>query len=731
MQFTDYAVLVGYFVVMIVIGVICSWRIKKQEDFFMGGRGFGKLLQTFAAFGAGTGAQDPINVGRTTWTSGLSGIWSALMWLFVTPVYWIVGVWYRRMRHLTLGDWFVERYESQSMGVAYTAFALTFQMMYLSAMFSAITKVAVPLIGDDMSALLGVTDPDQLKYYLIPLIAIVVVVYGVLGGLTAAYWTDLLQGLAIIVLSIILIPAGLSLLVQQYGDGSQSSWIDGFSIMHARVAPDYFQIFAGPRSGEFPLHYIVSLTLLALVGIVVQPHFIATGGGSAKSEYSARLGLVTGNFLKRFCTIGWGLTGLIVLALMAGSVEAAMDPDYVWGAATKTILGPLGFGLVGLMLACLLAALMSSADCYMLIAAALLVRNVYAPYFNPNASEKTYITAGRIASLLIIAGAIAASLSIYNVFRQYTLALEVAIGFAAPFWIGMYWRRANTWAAWLTLAFSFIVFFLIPPLAPAVYPALRTDPQLAIANDIVETTTVRKATATDVAKRQAWEEARAEANAYEDEARRERVLSAIGSPPPDAVLGEMIEESFTTGGQAIFWTGGLKSIDGAEQLVDVGEPETRTNSQGDQVRVVRKQKEGSFEGQGRLNVDYLLYYWMGMDLRQADNALLATLRLPPRIVTPFVVMILLSLLLPRNSQESLDRYYVKMKTPVEPDPEQDQRELEESYRNPHRFDDKKLFPGTNLEIQKPTVTDITGFTISVVVCFLFVALAVWLAQIGS
>ena len=87
MQTMDIVVLIGYFATMIVIGVLCSLSIKKQEDFFMGGRGFGKLLQTFAAFGAGTGAQDPINVGRTTWTSGLSGVWSALMWLFITPFY--------------------------------------------------------------------------------------------------------------------------------------------------------------------------------------------------------------------------------------------------------------------------------------------------------------------------------------------------------------------------------------------------------------------------------------------------------------------------------------------------------------------------------------------------------------------------------------------------------------------------------------------------------------------
>lgn len=730
MQVADYVVLFGYFVVMIVIGVLCSLRIKKQEDFFMGGRGFGRLLQTFAAFGAGTGAQDPINVGRTTWTSGLSGIWSALMWLFVTPFYWILGVWYRRMRHLTLGDWFVERYESQAMGVAYTAFALCFQMMYLSAMFSAITKVAVPLIGDDVAHLLSLSDPGQLKFVLVPVIAVVVIAYGVMGGLRAAYWTDLLQGIAIIVLSIILIPAGLSQLTSEFGDSESVGMLDGFQIMHSRVASDYFQIFEGPRSGEFPLHYIISLTLLGLIGIVVQPHFIATGGGSAKSENSARLGLVTGNFLKRFCTIGWGITALIVLALMADSVEAAMDPDYVWGAATKQILGPLGLGLVGLMLACLLAALMSSADCYMLIASGLLVRNVYAPYFNPHASEQTYITAGRIVSVFIIGGACAAALTMYDVFRQYTFALELPICFAAPFWIGMYWRRANFGAAWLTIAFSFLVFFVIPPLAPVLVPSLREDQNLAISNYVVETTMRRPATETDVARRQAWEQARQQAEQIDEAARRAEVLAAIGNAPPEAEVGQPLEDKYVSGGASIFWSGGVTPLE-EETVEPVGSPITATDPHGHEKRVVRMKKSGTYRGEGSFNVDFLLYYWLGMDLREADKALLATLRLPPRLITPFLIMILLSLLLPRNSQDALDRYYVKMKTPVAPDPQEDQRQLKESYEDPHRFDDKKLFPGSQWEVQRPTTADVVGFLVSVVICFLFVGLAYWLAQLGS
>ena len=53
MTWIDISVLVLYFVVMVAIGIWSMRRVKGQEDYFMGGRGFGKLLQTFAAFRRG------------------------------------------------------------------------------------------------------------------------------------------------------------------------------------------------------------------------------------------------------------------------------------------------------------------------------------------------------------------------------------------------------------------------------------------------------------------------------------------------------------------------------------------------------------------------------------------------------------------------------------------------------------------------------------------------------
>ena len=54
MSTLDYIVILVYFIVMILIGLWAMRRVKGQEDYFMGGRGFGKIMQTFAAFGAGT-----------------------------------------------------------------------------------------------------------------------------------------------------------------------------------------------------------------------------------------------------------------------------------------------------------------------------------------------------------------------------------------------------------------------------------------------------------------------------------------------------------------------------------------------------------------------------------------------------------------------------------------------------------------------------------------------------
>ena len=75
--------------------------------------------------------------------------------------------------------------------------------------------------------------------------------------------------------------------------------------------------------------------------------------------------------------------------------------------------------------------------------------------------------------------------------------------------------------------------------------------------------------------------------------------------------------------------------------------------------------EGVKKGQGQFRFDMLLYdKVLGYDLTKVRNATLATLDLPFKIIAPFLVMIIASLLTKPNDKKALDRLYVKMKTPV-------------------------------------------------------------------
>lgn len=731
MTLLDYVVLAAYFLLMASIGFVCMRRVKGQEDYFLGGRGFGKLLQTFAAFGAGTGSSDPVNTGRTTFTSGMSGMWSVMYWLFVTPFYWITAVWYRRMRLTTLGDWYAERYESRLLGAVYALFGIFFMVVYGSMMFSAIGKVAAPLVGTGTFQL-G-TQAVGIEYLLVPIIGIIVLIYGTAGGLRAAYWTDLIQGLCIILLSILLIPFGLSALVEKFGDPNTMGMYDGFRIMHEQVPAEFFAVVGSTSKSEFPLHFIVAVVLINLITIVVQPHFILTGGGSAKSENNARYGLVVGNFLKRFCTIGWVLTALLILALYADSPELSQDPDKTWGVASRELLGP---GLRGLMLACLLAALMSSIDVYMIVGSALVVRNIYVPYLRPEATERQCLLVARLTGVVIVGGSVLISLSIMDVFAQLQLTWIVMAPIAAPFWIGMYWRRATTAAAWTTIVFCALSFFFIPRIAPLVVADLNTNPKFTQVTPVIETTTIHAAAPSDVARRRAairvWDETKASIANEENSQERLRLL---GPRPEPIELGEPQAETTVTGGQAIFWTGPVVPVDSrgnvlpdvVPQLVGspnkVGENTTRN--------VKRYDPSQRLQGTGEFKCDFLLYNLLGIDLSEFSDSTLRTLDLPPKIIVPFLVMIVVSLFTRSNTKAALDRYYVKMKTPVRGNLQLDADELERSYQNPDRFNDHKLWPNSNLEFQRPTRSDVVGFVLSLAACFGIIALAMLVTSIGA
>jgi len=727
LSYADLVVIFLYILAMIAIGYWSMRRIRSQEDFFMGGRAFGKTLQIMAMFGSGTSTDSPVGTARNTFVGGLSGIWTVLNYLFCTPFYWFIGLWYRRYRMITMGDFFEERFQSRPMAGMYAIFGLFFFVVWLSVGFSAAAKTIVALTPKPVAALTVVEKQEYDQFqrlsdlegqdyahldeqsrqelqtlreiaprgkfsYVSPtaltiFIGVVVLLYSWAGGMLAAYLTDFIQGIFIILLSFILIPFGLWQISARFGG---TGLLDGFRLMHQQLPQEFFDILGSPLASDFTWYYLLAVTAINLVGIVVQPHMIVVGGGSAKDELSARVGIMVGNYIKRFLTIAWALTGLIAVALYARELA---DPDLVWGHATRDLLGPVGFGLVGLMISALMAALMSSASCYILVASSLVVRNLYS-WIQPGRSEGHYVFVGRLASALTISGGIFFSIYYYDVFDQLKVAWELPVIFAATVWVAMFWRRATRMAAWVTVVATALLFFIIPMLYPVVNPSLRYNPSYLAVTQTHEVVRSYEARQYDVWKRQ-----------QEIERYRSRLAagqSVEGEEPGPLAIGDRITLTSKPPSKSIYWTKGV-GVD----------------------------SQGRRYGQGFFNLEMAVLAGCGMDLTSLANPMIETLRLPFRIVLPILLMVLLSFFTRPVDKGVLNRFYAKMKTPVNPDPATDRAELEKSYSRPDRFDHTKLFPGTNLEFTHWTREDTAGFAFGLLAAGVVIGLTLWVAGIGS
>ena len=145
---------------------------------------------------------------------------------------------------------------------------------------------------------------------------------------------------------------------------------------------------------------------------------------------------------------------------------------------------------------------------------ALIVRNVYAAYVDQDASEATCVRLARVTGALIVGGAVAMSLQYMDVFEQLKITWVVPVLFAAPFWMGMYWRRATPTAAWITILCCAAVFFVLPPIIPKVFPVLQSAKSLLGTTPWYEVTTRRTASPSDVERRSTasriWDESREE-----------------------------------------------------------------------------------------------------------------------------------------------------------------------------------------------------------------------------
>jgi solute:Na+ symporter, SSS family len=675
MHWLDVGIIVVFIISMLWLGWRASRRMTTADDFHLAGRRLGKVYQFFLNLGTSTNADQAIVVSREIYRQGIGGMWIQYLVLFLTPFYWFTTAFFRRVRLVTIGDFFTERFKSRFLGGAFAVFTLLLAFLGSGVGYMVAAKTMMALtpkpvekytleerasveLFQEFQALRSrdaaeLTDGERLRLdeladrdkrgelrsfvsYTNPLGiylagAIIVGLYTMMGGFFAAAITDVIQGILITTFSFLLIPLGLAK-------------VGGFRGLHAAV-PDYmFHLFGSAATSEYAWYTILAMILANLVSIIA----VATGmqtAGSARNEMTARVGMIGGMFFKRFIMIFWALTGLLAIALYAGRLH---DPDLIWGYMTMDLLFP---GAIGLMMAGILSAQMSTLSAGSVSYSALFIRNLYQPFVKPK-SERHLVNVGRATVGVTLIGGVGTAMFIGNLLDLFKYFISLPAVFGAAIWLGFIWRRVTRAAVIAQVFICFVIYALVPNLFQSLdwaraHPAFlkETRPQIVT----IETRAVHE----DVEA--------GRASAVGEAIRRERVN------PPEGIFFERVART---------------------DPEDPGSPRV---------------------GIGRFHAEIWVLSWFGIDFAGASKAQLSAARFGFDALFPFVLLFLFSAVTRPVPKADLDRFFARVHTPVQRTPEEEERALRRAVERYEEVEKRKLFPGSNWEIMKPGWIDVLGF----------------------
>ena len=676
LHWLDFTIVVVFVLVILWLGRRAGRKTKSAEDFYVAGRRLGRFYQFFLNLGTSTNADQAVVVAREVYRQGIGGMWIQYLVLFLTPFYWFTTGFFRRVRLVTIGDFFTERFKSRFLGVAFAVFTLFMAflgngvgymvaaktMMALtpkpSAKCTAGEKASVDLFHEyqalrekaaagglaadgqrrfdelaerskkgELRSFISYTDPATI--YLI--YTVIVAAYTMMGGFLAAAITDVIQGILLTTFSVMLIPIALAR-------------IGGFAGLHAAVPDFMFRLFGSAATSEYAWYTVLAMVLSNLVSIIA----VSTGmqtAGSARNETAARVGMIGGMFFKRFIMIFWALTGLLAIALYSGALH---DPDLIWGHMTMDLLFP---GAIGLMMAGILAAKMSALAGSSVSYSALFIRNLYQPFVKPK-SDRHLINVGRAAIAVTLAGGVGVALFIGNLLDMFKYFISLPAIFGAAVWLGFIWRRVTRAAVIIQVFICFAVYALIPNLFQSMEWA-RTRPAFLRETRPQVLTITTKALRDDVAAGRA---------------------SAVGAPivkqhvnPPAGIFFEKVA------------------------LTDPKDPGS--------PRI----------GLGRFHAEIWLVGWLGIDFSGFSKAQLNAVRFGFDALFPFLLLFLLSAVTRPVPKSDLDRFFAKVHTPVQRTPEEEERALRHAVEHYEEIERRKLRPGSSWEFMKPVRSDVLGF----------------------
>ncbi len=458
----------AYLAVLLVIGVVASRRTKSVEDFYVAGKGLGFWVSAFSSRATGESGWLLLGLTGMGWAVGINAFWvmlgqmmgESMSWMYVARPFKRAT---DRYGSITIPDYLESRFGDVRHLLRWLSAIVIITMVtaYLSAQLTATGKAFRDFLGLDFrtGAALGL---------------VIVLMYTMMGGFRAVAWSDLFQGLLMLG-GLILVPV-----VAIVDVGGPSALISKLAAPH----PAMLTAFGADG--------------FTRAGILTAIGFMGPGLGYLGSPqlYTRMIAIKS----ERALVPGALVAVLFTLFTSGGAILAGMSGRVLFPTlADQEAIFPLlashyfSLGLTSLLVAVVLAAVMSTADSLLILAVSAVVRDVYQKIFRPNATQERVVMLSRILTAVIAVVALAVSLMEIRLVFWFVLFAWAGISsaFVPVIVLSLFWKgitlkgaAASMIAGFVTaivwkLTLGHVLYEMIPAFALSLLAAVvvsRLDP---------------------------------------------------------------------------------------------------------------------------------------------------------------------------------------------------------------------------------------------------------------
>lgn len=378
-MFTTTTTFIVYIFAMIVIGIVAARSTSSLNDYVLGGRRLGRVITGLSAGASDMSGWLLMGLPGALYVAGLSQAWIAIgltvgqwcNWKFVAA----------RLRSftqnasdaLTLPDYFAARFKDKYRVTAIVAavIILIFFVVYCASGMVSGARLFEQTFGLDYrnALLIG---------------AVSTILYVCIGGFLAVSWTDAVQA-TLMIFALVITPI---IIISDVGSIAEAN------ALVAAKGPDMADMLKGTT--------IIGLISLAGwgLGYMGQPHILVRFMAAATVRGMGGARRISIGWMI-FCLLGAVLVGYYGVAFAAKHPEISVDnPEQIFIIVTQTLFSPW---IAGILLSAILAAVMSTLSCQLLVSSTTLTADFYSRVIRPQASQTELVWIGRLMLLLVAA----------------------------------------------------------------------------------------------------------------------------------------------------------------------------------------------------------------------------------------------------------------------------------------------------------------------------------------